>query len=46
LSDEQLERLGSHTAPPPMYPQRMLAEQNGIDVERPLARRAPSVRAA
>jgi aryl-alcohol dehydrogenase-like predicted oxidoreductase len=41
LSDEQLVRLGSHTAPPPTYPQRMLAEQNGIDVERPLARRRP-----
>jgi aryl-alcohol dehydrogenase-like predicted oxidoreductase len=39
LSDEQLVRLGNHTAPPPTYPQRMLAEQNGIDVERPLARR-------
>jgi aryl-alcohol dehydrogenase-like predicted oxidoreductase len=39
LSDEQLVRLGSHTAPPPTYPQRMLAEQNGIDVERPLERR-------
>jgi len=38
LTDDQLERLGRHTAPPPMYPQRMLAEQNGIDVERPLAR--------
>jgi aryl-alcohol dehydrogenase-like predicted oxidoreductase len=38
LTDEQLARLGRHTAPPPMYPQRMLAEQNGIDVERPLAR--------
>jgi aryl-alcohol dehydrogenase-like predicted oxidoreductase len=38
LTDEQLARLGSHTAPPPMYPQRMLAEQNGINVERPLAR--------
>jgi aryl-alcohol dehydrogenase-like predicted oxidoreductase len=41
LSDEQLVRLGSHTEPPPTYPQRMLAEQNGIDVERPLARRRP-----
>ncbi len=41
LTDEQLERLGSHTAPPPMYPQRMLAEQNAIDVERPLARERP-----
>jgi hypothetical protein len=39
--NEQHVRLGSHTAPPPTYPQRMLAEQNGIDVERPLARRRP-----
>jgi aryl-alcohol dehydrogenase-like predicted oxidoreductase len=44
LTEEQLARLGSHTAPPPMYPQRMLAEQNGIDVERPLARRPGPLR--
>jgi aryl-alcohol dehydrogenase-like predicted oxidoreductase len=46
LRDQQLERLASHTAPPPMYPQRMLAEQNGIDVERPLARRSSALPAA
>jgi len=39
LDGDQLDRLGRHTPPPPMYPQRMLAEQNGIDVERPLERR-------
>jgi aryl-alcohol dehydrogenase-like predicted oxidoreductase len=38
LTDEQLRRLGAHTAPPGTYPQRMLAEQNGIDVEQPLRR--------
>jgi aryl-alcohol dehydrogenase-like predicted oxidoreductase len=36
LGEDQLARLGRHTPPPAMYPQRMLAEQNGIDVERPL----------
>jgi len=46
LDVEQVERLGSHTAPPPMYPQRMLAEQNGIDVERRLARGRRPLRAA
>jgi aryl-alcohol dehydrogenase-like predicted oxidoreductase len=40
LSDEQVERLGRHTAPPETYPQRMLAEQVGIDVaQQPLGRR-------
>jgi aryl-alcohol dehydrogenase-like predicted oxidoreductase len=38
LTEEQLLRLGAHTAPPAVYPQRMLTEQNGIDVERPLRR--------
>jgi aryl-alcohol dehydrogenase-like predicted oxidoreductase len=39
LSDEQLERLGRWTAPPPTAPQRMLTEQVGIDVSRqPLGR--------
>jgi len=39
LSDEQLERLGRHTQPPEAYPQRMLAEQVGIDVsQQPLGR--------
>jgi aryl-alcohol dehydrogenase-like predicted oxidoreductase len=40
LSPEQLDRLGAHTRPPAVYPHRMLAEQNGIDVERPLRRAA------
>jgi aryl-alcohol dehydrogenase-like predicted oxidoreductase len=40
LSDEQVERLGRHTRPPETYPQRMLAEQVGIDVaQQPLGRR-------
>jgi aryl-alcohol dehydrogenase-like predicted oxidoreductase len=40
LSDEQVERLGRHTQPPETYPQRMLAEQVGIDVaQQPLGRR-------
>ena len=40
LSDEHLRRLGAHTPPPAVYPHRMLAEQNGIDPEQPLARAA------
>ena len=39
LDEDQLERLGRHTPPPPMYPQRMLSEQNRIDVEQSLRRR-------
>ena len=40
LSDEQVARLGRHTAPLESYPQRMLAEQVGIDVsQQPLGRR-------
>jgi aryl-alcohol dehydrogenase-like predicted oxidoreductase len=43
LSAEQLARLGSHTAPPETYPQRMLLEQSGIDVARQrLRRREPA----
>jgi aryl-alcohol dehydrogenase-like predicted oxidoreductase len=39
LEPGELERLGRHTRPPDAYPQRFLAEQNGIDVERvPLGR--------
>jgi aryl-alcohol dehydrogenase-like predicted oxidoreductase len=39
LSGEQVERLGRHTLPPDSYPQRMLAEQVGIDVaQQPLGR--------
>jgi aryl-alcohol dehydrogenase-like predicted oxidoreductase len=34
LSDAELERLGRHTRPPDSYPQRMLRDQNRIDVER------------
>jgi aryl-alcohol dehydrogenase-like predicted oxidoreductase len=30
LSPDERARLGAHTAPPPLYPQRFLAEQNGI----------------
>jgi aryl-alcohol dehydrogenase-like predicted oxidoreductase len=33
LDNEQLTRLGAATAPPDVYPQRMLAEQSAIDVE-------------
>jgi aryl-alcohol dehydrogenase-like predicted oxidoreductase len=40
LADEQVERLGRHTRPPDAYPQRMLAEQVGVDVaQQPLGRR-------
>jgi aryl-alcohol dehydrogenase-like predicted oxidoreductase len=42
LSDEQLERLGRWTAPPPSYPQRMLTEQVGIDLSRQRLRRGRS----
>ena len=39
LEADEVERLGRHTTPPDAYPQRFLAEQNGIDVERqPLGR--------
>ena len=38
LDEHQLERLGRHTPPPPMYPQRMLSEQNRIDIEQSLRR--------
>ena len=34
LGASELDRLGRHTRPPDAYPQRFLAEQNGIDVER------------
>src|ERR671931_176963 len=40
LTAEQVERLGRWTAPPPGYPQRMLAEQSGIDVATIRLRRA------
>jgi aryl-alcohol dehydrogenase-like predicted oxidoreductase len=42
LSAEQLTRLGRNTTPPPGYPQRMLAEQSGIDVGRQRLRRGPA----
>ncbi len=32
LSADEYERLGAHTAPPEVYPNRMLSEQSGIDV--------------
>jgi aryl-alcohol dehydrogenase-like predicted oxidoreductase len=39
LGAVELERLGRHTRPAETYPQRMLAEQVGVDVERqPLGR--------
>jgi aryl-alcohol dehydrogenase-like predicted oxidoreductase len=39
LDAGELERLGRHTRPPDAYPQRMLEEQVGVDVERqPLGR--------
>jgi aryl-alcohol dehydrogenase-like predicted oxidoreductase len=34
LDAGELERLGRHTRPADAYPQRFLAEQNGIDIER------------
>ena len=40
LTAQQVERLGRWTAPPPGYPQRMLAEQSGIDVATIRLRRA------
>ncbi len=43
LSDEQLRRLGAHTTPPDVYPQRMLVQQNGIDPEQPLRRPASAL---
>jgi aryl-alcohol dehydrogenase-like predicted oxidoreductase len=39
LSDEQVERLGRWTAPAPGYPERMLSEQNGIDLGQVALRR-------
>ena len=39
LSDEQIERLGRHTAPPETYPQRFLLSQSGIDVSQQRLRR-------
>jgi aryl-alcohol dehydrogenase-like predicted oxidoreductase len=38
LSDEQLARLSAATAAPERYPDRFLAEQSGIDVERQAVR--------
>jgi aryl-alcohol dehydrogenase-like predicted oxidoreductase len=38
LGGDQLRRLAAHTTPPPLYPHRFLAEQNGIDPEQPLRR--------
>jgi aryl-alcohol dehydrogenase-like predicted oxidoreductase len=40
LTAEQVERLGRWTVPAPGYPQRMLAEQSGIDVATIRLRRA------
>jgi aryl-alcohol dehydrogenase-like predicted oxidoreductase len=42
LTDEQVERLGRWTAPEPGYPERMLVEQCGIDVDSMSLRRAPA----
>lgn len=39
LSEDQLERLGRHTAPPETYPERMLTEQVGIDMSTQRLRR-------
>ena len=39
LSDEQIERLGRHTAPAETYPQRFLLSQSGIDVSEQRLRR-------
>jgi aryl-alcohol dehydrogenase-like predicted oxidoreductase len=38
LSDEQVQRLGAFTAPPEVYPHRMLAQQTGVDPARALKR--------
>ena len=38
LTPDEYERLGAHTAPPEVYPNRMLSEQSGIDVVVPLRR--------
>ena len=38
LTPEERERLASHAPPPPMYPQRMLAEQLGFGDLAPLRR--------
>jgi aryl-alcohol dehydrogenase-like predicted oxidoreductase len=40
LGDEQLRRLGAHTAPPAIYPHRMLADQDGTGPEQRLKRAA------
>lgn len=41
LSADQLQRLGTHTPPPVIYPHRMLAEQAGTSPEQPLRRPLP-----
>jgi len=38
LTPEEHERLGAHTTPPEVYPNRMLSEQSGIDMVVPLQR--------
>jgi aryl-alcohol dehydrogenase-like predicted oxidoreductase len=43
LTDEQLARLSATTAPPARYPDRFLAEQSGIDVERQAVPDRPEV---
>jgi aryl-alcohol dehydrogenase-like predicted oxidoreductase len=40
LGDDQLRRLGAHTAPPAIYPHRMLAEQDATSPEQRLKRAA------
>jgi aryl-alcohol dehydrogenase-like predicted oxidoreductase len=40
LGDEHLRRLGAHTPPPVVYPQRMLADQDGTNPEQNLTRAA------
>jgi aryl-alcohol dehydrogenase-like predicted oxidoreductase len=39
LTDEERERLEAPAPPPPIYPQRMLRQQVGIDAMPPLRRR-------
>ena len=41
LGDDQLARLSAPTAPPERYPDRMLTEQVGLDVERQATRARP-----
>jgi aryl-alcohol dehydrogenase-like predicted oxidoreductase len=45
ISEDQLQRLASHTPPPTLYPHRMLSEQDGTQPEQHLRRGRRPVRA-